>query len=127
MGIYFILLYVASERQKEREPLCRRAIHLHPPVFPPLSREAAPHGSNSCNPPISALAANTLFSSCFLCEPLSQFPCRMQSLSLPLCSRLEALTGAGGEQEGEGSYLKVSTEALRKKGTPTALERGWAV
>lgn len=119
-------LYIASERQKEREPRCQRAIHVHPLVLPSLSREAAPHGSSSCNPPILPLATNALFSSCFLSESLSQFPSRMQSLSLPLHSRLKAMTDAGGEPEGEGSYLMGSTEAVGKKGTPTALGRGWA-
>lgn len=92
-----------------------------------LSREAAPHGSNSCNPPIPTMATNTLSSSCFLSGSLSQFPSRMRRLSLPLCSRLEALTAAGGKGEGEGSCLKASTEAMGENGTPTALGRGWAV
>lgn len=92
-----------------------------------LSREAAPHGSNSCNPPIPTMATNTLSSSCFLFGSLSQFPRRMRRLSLPLCSRLEALTAAGGKGEGEGSYLKASTEAMGENRTPTALGRGWAV
>lgn len=52
-----------------------------------------------------------------VCYPsLSEIPSRMQSLSLPLQGRLKALTDAGGEQEGEGSYLVVSTEAVGKRG-----------
>lgn len=94
-----------------------------PPSNSPISEQG---GSNS-NPPIPTVATSTLFSSCFLSKSLSKIHSRMQNLSLSLCSRLEALTVAPGEQEEEGSYLKAKVEAIGGKGTPTALGRGWAV
>lgn len=125
---YTSSFYTLHQREKRRENLYARERFISTLRFSrSLSREAAPHGSNSCNPPIPTLATSTLFSSWFLSESLSQFPSRMQSLSLPLCSSLEALTDAGGEQEGEGSYLRVSTEARGEQGTPAALGGGWAV
>lgn len=44
-GMYFIILYVASERQKQREPWCRRAICFLPLFFPSLRRERGSNGA----------------------------------------------------------------------------------
>lgn len=124
-GTCFILLYVASERQKEREPVCQRTNHLHPLFFfPALSREVAPHGSNSCNPPSPTLATNTLFS--FFLNWVSAPNFQQYAEPEAPLPQLEALTGwrrAGGR----GSCLKMSMEAIRENGTATEFGRGWAV
>lgn len=68
-------------------------------------------------PPIPTLATSTLFSSFFLSNSLYKIPIRIQSLNLYLCSRLEAVTVAGGDRRRKGAnYLRASMEAIGEKG-----------